>query len=474
MATAMNCTVKVYRGVPLVKGGTEVLYLSGGSAEGALGGYAIRTYTQYYYTREDEGKIQVDDDIANLEGANYVSFANLSHGGKVYCGFIDHLRYVNDSTTEIQFTIDPFATFVGDCTESSYVHIIRNTVKNDIRGKYVTNDYLPNTSGGKYTTTSGQAISVLCNEVVMYYVVGTDWGVYIKGQAMQDLPVSQYFNPTASVIKGIIEDGGTILGAYLVPSGTSIGTLAVSQGADISVSFPVTGYRNLKCNTGVYHKYALTTTQGVKYYDMEDFANPTSVTFGRVHYSIPTPSILIYPKNYRGVADNLAEGLTIQLPSIPVGVPTVYTQAQAVGDVFGIAGSAITGAVSGAHLGGWVGALVGAGSGIATGIAGIAMKNEMNKYSPMGVTQTNFPLINSDYTIKARIDVCSPKNSVMEMVDDYFDYYGYNIDAVLPKTSVNTDDGAYLQTGTAWLSGSEADDEINARMMNGIKIRKTL
>ena len=92
----------------------------------------------------------------------------------------------------------------------------------------------------------------------------------------------------------------------------------------------------------------------------------------------------------------------------------------------------------------------------------------------MGVTQTNFPLINSDYTIKARIDVCSPKNSVMEMVDDYFDYYGYNIDAVLPKTSVNTDDGAYLQTGTAWLSGSEADDEINARMMNGIKIRKTL
>lgn len=473
MATAMNTTVKVYKGVPLVKGGTEVLYLSQGAAEGALTGLT-KTYTQYYYQRENANSLQVDDPIEALEGCNYMTFVNVNHGNKIFFCFIDSLQYISDSCTQINYTVDPFPTFIGDCKESAFVYVERNTPKTDVRGANLVDDFLPKVCGSDFITAGGQTLNITCDRSVIYFVVKTDWGMPIVGYNTQSLAVLKDTNPSTSTIQGILEDGGTILGCYLVPSSTQIGNYAISNGSDLSISYSANAYRHQKLNTGVYNKVSLTTSQGVKYYEMEDFDNPLAVTFGQIHYSIPTPSILIYPKNYKGVAYNLAEGITIQLPSIPVGIPTVYTQAQAVGDIFGIAGSALTGAIAGATKGGWAGALAGAGIAAASGIAGMALKKETAKFSPMGVTQTNFPLISGDYVIRARLDYCSPKLATMNVIDDYFDYYGYEIDAVLKKADVNTDDGAFLQTGSIYLSGSEADEELNARLMNGIKIRKTL
>ena len=153
MATAYNTTVKVYKGIPLVKGGTEVLYLSGASAEGALsaGATDVKTYTQYYYTRENRRAIQIDAPIQDLEGYNYVGFQNASHGGKWYFGFIDEVVYINDNNTEIHFTIDPFTTFLGDTKEKKPVFIVRNTVKPDTARANLQPDYTPATIRTQYT-----------------------------------------------------------------------------------------------------------------------------------------------------------------------------------------------------------------------------------------------------------------------------------------------------------------------------------
>ena len=473
MATAMNTTVKVYKGVPLVKGGTEVLYLSQGAAEGALTGLT-RTYTQYYYQRENANSIQVDDPIEALEGCNYMTFVNVNHGNKIFFCFIDSLQYISDSCTQINYTVDPFPTFIGDCTENAFVYVERNTPKTDVRGANLVDDFLPKVSGSDFITAGGQTLNITCDTTVIYFTSQMSGVTPIVGYNNHLLGVYRTFNPTQLNIETLLANGATILGGYLVPSGGVIGNNAVANGSDLSISYPSNSYRHQKLNTGVYNKISLTTSQGVKYYEMEDFDNPLAVTFGQIYYSIPTPSILIYPKNYKGVPYNLAEGIVIQLPSIPVGIPTLYTQTQAVGDIFSVAGSAITGAIAGATKGGWFGALAGAGIATASGLAGMALKQETAKYSPVGVTQSNFPLISGDYVIRARLDYCSPKPATMNAIDDYFEYYGYEIDAVLKKEDLNTIDGAYLQTGSIFLSGSEADEEINARLMNGIKIRKTL
>ena len=143
MATAFNTTVKLYAGVPLVKGGTDVLLLTASAAEGVLASKLVGTYTAYYFERENRRYIQIDDVFGSVDSVNYISFANNSHGGKIYFGFVDQVVYINDHNTQIEFTIDPFPTFYGDAKRLDEFFVIRNTPRNDIRGQNLEDDYLP-------------------------------------------------------------------------------------------------------------------------------------------------------------------------------------------------------------------------------------------------------------------------------------------------------------------------------------------
>ena len=67
-----------------------------------------------------------------------------------------------------------------------------------------------------------------------------------------------------------------------------------------------------------------------------------------------------------------------------------------------------------------------------------------------------------------------PANNELNAINNYLNYYGYQVNSVMAATDVNTDNNAFLQTGSEFLHGSEADTEINARITAGIKIKKTL
>ena len=476
MATAFNCTVNVYKQTKLVKGGTGVLFLSGSSAVGALGGFLQRTYSSYSYSRENRNAIQIGAPIADVEGSNYVAFQNASHGGHWYFGFIDHLVYINDNNTEIQFTIDPFPTYLGETRWNKYVYVVRNTPVTDTAGEWLENDYMVKRAGNRWQTTAGADFSVTLSDTALYLVCGQ-----IHGTPMQlgsnTLPVQVAKNPTVPDVQSMLQDGANILGGYLLPTipadYTQFPFNPIQPKTNMVLNVPSGTYNHAKLNSGVYKKISLTTTQGVKFYDLEDFTNTSTITFGVTFLSLPTPSILIYPKSYKGLANNLAEGLSMQFPAIPIATPSVYTQGQAIGDMFNIASSAITGAAMGFMHGGGYGAIAGVALGAVSGIAGMAVKNETAKYQPTGVTQTNFPLVNADLTLKARLDVCSPDLATLSKIDKYMDYYGYNIEQVMDSADVNVNDGAYLQTGEGCLAGSEGDDAINARLMSGIKIIKS-
>lgn len=472
MATAMNCTVIVYKGVPLVKNGTEVLYLSQGSARGALGGYALKTYTSYYYTRENRNVIQVEDGIETLEGANYVSFDNASHGGKMYFGFIDHLVYISDKCTEIQFTIDPFPTFLDDCVQNQYVYVVRNTVKPDTAGKWLANDYLPKIAKNKFT--GGTTLLTECKNPAIYFVCNQQLGSFLTAGG-NNTAIQIIRNATITDVGDVLSASGSILGCYLLPPAGLWTNEVLEAGSALTanVSDIGSGFRHNKIYSGVYNKVALITTQAVKFYDVEDFENANSIEFREVKIKIPSPAILVYPKKYKGVEDNVAEGLVMTLPSMPIATPSVYTQGQAINDIFSIAGTAISGAVMGS-IGGGVGSGAGLALGVGMGVANMIKNVEMTRYQPQGATSCSFPNITSDYMLRYRLSIVSPSLDTLLAIDDYFDYYGYAIEEVFEKTEINEDDGAFLQTGGVYLAGSEADNEINARIMAGIKIKKTL
>lgn len=464
----MNTTVKVYKGVPLVKGGTEVLYLAQGAAEGQLSAFLHKTYTEYYYTREHRNVIQVKDVIQNLEGCNYVSFANMSHGGKIFFGFIDQIVYINDNNTEIRFTVDPFPTYLGDTNVRQDAFIIRNTDKYDVRGQNLQPDYLPDSVKTQFEVSNG--IRLHADTLIGYFVAqgGTAPEIMNSGVKLSRL--------TDAIIDSIHEHGGEIIGAYMMPSswvpmaGAMNPTFSAGQ-VTLNPFTSLAGFTHNKIRSGVYNKLILNTPAGSKPFDIENFADPTNIVFDVIGILIPTPCAFIYPKSYMGIPNNLAEGVLVPFPAMPIVSNPVYTKAEEYHDNISMT-TGVMGALMGGLLGRNPGGIL---AGTAEAIAG-RFENEFGKvYDTPSYTQASNPCldVNGDYWF---ILTCAhPSQNDLLKIDKYFDYYGYNVRCPLAGGFVvNTDDEAYLQTGSEFLYGSEVDDDLNERIMHGIKIRKTL
>lgn len=474
MATAENSTVKLYSGVPLVKNGTEVLFLSGAAAEGALSGYTAATFTKYYYTRENRGAVQVESPIAPLEGVNYIAFQNLSHGGKWYFGFIDRLVYINDNNTQVEFTIDPFPTYLGDCTEFDDYFVIRNTPRTDVRGANTQTDFVP--PGLHKSMTHLSDYSVRLDTNVVYYA-GKYGGGVIDGTGNIRVGVL-----TDAALEAIQQTGGAIIGGYMFPSawgGDPIApsrTLAAIHG---NATAHLLGAYMEKIRTGVYNKVVLFTSQGSKSYDLEQFADPTNVTFQIIGLTIPSPALFAYPLNYNGIHNNVAEGVMCKAPSVPISANATYTNAQGFADIVGGLVSMGGAAASGFAMGGPAGAALAAATSGLSAVVNQAKNYYMTDFQTPHIYGTGEPITDSSKTLFVSLAVCSPDTGDLDRIDAYLRYFGYAQNCFSSSTvvfpgGVNQEDGAYLQTGSDMFGGSEKAAEINARIAAGIKIRKTL
>ena len=475
MATSYNTTVKLYKSVPLIKGGTEVLYKSGSAAESELSQFQVRTYSAYYFERENRRYVQIDDIFGNLDDVNYLSFANMSHGGKIYCAFVDQIVYINDHNTQIEFTIDPFATFIDDTSLFEYSYIIRNTLLTDVRGANLQPDYLPRSCKTRPVVLDTLAVS--CKNrarVVFAGKNGTGWPITSPAGYVTGL---QYAVLTDTILQDIVDHGGSIIGAYMYPDSFQDGAQKIAVAGTPLAGDPLahmTGYNHEKLRTGIYTQVALVTSSAVKTYELEEFANVNNVQFGVVYFFAPAFSVFIYPKNYKGVPENTSEGVYIQAPSLSISAQQGYTASQMTTDIFSGLMAGGSGAISGAAAGGWIGAIAGGVAGLAGGALNMAKNAYMSQFKTPQIFGGNVPVTDDDYTLRAYLCAVSPSLSDCIRIDDYMDYFGYNLEEMRLSAGVNTTDKAYLQTGSEFVHGSEADTELNARIMTGIKIRRTL
>lgn len=473
MATTYNSTINLYSGVPLVKGGTEVLYLSQGAAEGVLGAFLKATYSNYYFVRDNRRAVQIDAPFGSCDDVNYISFKNASHGGKIFFAFVDQVSYINDNCTQIDFTIDPFPTYLGDATEKDYIYTVRNTPKFQTRSMFYnfTDDYVLPSLKYKYQNL-GEDVYTANSQVVYFASAQVSGSGSVAGTGIK------MGNLTQALLEDIQQNGGTIIGAYMIPAGWIGHTTSVVRPlGDFSVGNPFVGITSdwSKMKTGVYCKLAVTANSETKYYDVESFADPENVTFGRVQLYFPCPSVFIYPKNYKGMVENLAEGILCKFPSLPISANAVYTNQQRISEIMQSASGAVAGGLAGAKTGGIYGAAVGAiGGALVPALKGAYQEYVGVRFTPPTVIGHGEPITAADYSIHIGFKAIVPDNSAQAQINAYFDYYGYAINAVMQKDRLKLDDKCYLQTGEEFLRGSEADDELNARIMSGIRIRKTL
>lgn len=167
MYIAPNSTIALLRGVPLDKRYADTLYFASDSAQYAYF-YSKRkmVFTKEMYTRYDRGRCRVHTAADNLFDCNYLMFQNTAYGNKWFYAFVDKLIYINDSVTEVVFTIDPVQTWLGEIRgklgqcyvvrcHSSSDNIGENTVPEGVdTGELVLNDY-----GAMPLSDNGQSIS---------------------------------------------------------------------------------------------------------------------------------------------------------------------------------------------------------------------------------------------------------------------------------------------------------------------------
>lgn len=156
MYIAPNSTIKLLHNVPLDDRYTDTVWFNDKSSQATtFGNYAKRTFSAQSYTRVNRGRIRIEAPFNDVCDCNYMMFQNTSYGNKWWYAFITSVEYINNSTTEIIFRLDPVQNWITDWTLLP-CFIERNHVTNDAIGANITPE--PVSGGTRYT---GYGVSVM-------------------------------------------------------------------------------------------------------------------------------------------------------------------------------------------------------------------------------------------------------------------------------------------------------------------------
>lgn len=340
---------KVYLlNTPLEDDMKNTLYFASASAQKSyMDNQVLKTYVNVSYQR-DTSTFRCPAHIDTIRNCNYIMYQNTAYSNKWFYGFIKKMVYISDGRTDVQFEIDPIQTFMFDITvKPSFVE--REHTNNDTVGS---NTVPEDVEIGEYIS-SGVQQAFVYNIVYCYYVVAvtklfdgisdptpstTPYTVYnacipdgCYYVALQNLNAVKRFvkfydtHSAGSAIVAIFvapkecfthEFNTNALGyKYSVePSMTFSSSETITRPADKVGSYTP---RNKKLLCYPFRFMQASNNAGqTTTYKWEDFST-TNAEF-RIRFALSSGgSGRIFPKSYKGLADNYDEG--INLGKLPVG-----------------------------------------------------------------------------------------------------------------------------------------------------------
>lgn len=441
------------------------------------------SYNDFSYQRKDN-IIRVPAQYDDIYKCNYIMYQNSAYSNKWFYAFVTDLEYINDGRTDLHIETDVMQTWMFDYTvKSSFVereHVSSDTVgehtvpENLELGEYISNGY----------TTDDQLDDFVYVIQVTEYVSGekplaTNFGgVYVPGGA--------YICDSPSVVVNIIQalnqagKPDAITNVYIVPkkvvNDSSPDELQYSGQAD-PVSYDITISKQATLNGYTPHNNKLLTYP--YQYLLLDNNNGTSNILQYEHFStnncvfevdgVPTVggSIKCVPKNYKGQNKFQQEGIMSGKFPTCGWVNDIYinwlTQ-NSVNIGLGIASSGLqlVGGLGMMATGG--GAIAGAGS-IASGALGIANSvGQIYQHSLIpnsargninGGDINTCNDMNKFYFIKMSI-----KSEYAQIIDKYFDMYGYKVNMVKVPNKAHRSHYWYTKTINVNINGDVPQNDM--------------
>ena len=300
----------------------------------------------FSFLRDSRNSIQLKASYSSCIQANYIAFQNPDYSNKWFFGFIDSIKYISESVTQIDFTTDIFTTWWQYWSPKACFTIREHvtddtvglhTVPEDVEtGEYIINDSHTNrllqdscvilgTTKDYYFNTGGQFVMGGDNGGGTYGGVKTAYKYYLFSNTSS--------SKLADVIQGFAENNGSdAIGCiftapfWMIPrqQGGAVDDVAVSEtysannlywdsepNLDPTITKPTTvnGYtpKNKKLLTYPFSYFIMSNNNGsnaiLKY---ELFSTST---LGFIIKSVPTPSMsaVIIPLQYNGKTENYGE-----------------------------------------------------------------------------------------------------------------------------------------------------------------------
>lgn len=486
MAFQPITTVRLCRAVPIDNTYKDQLTFTGRAAqEQFFQNKTVWTANNLTYQR-DELYIRYPAEYDSLVDCNYLCYQNPAFSDKWFYAFITNLEYENEGVTKIYFEIDAYQTFMWD-VDIPACFVEREHVNDDAVGANLIDEGL---AVGDYVTTSYKQKNFTNWWIVVGSTVDlrdtsfeTPTGGYvyagIYSGASYYLFDSDYWT-TNELLSTIIESLNAkgkidaIVCMYMVPKdiiagGSSGGYLPTDVKTATNISVPnsnnLNGYtpKNNKLLCYPYRCLQISNNEGnavlLRY---EFFANNTpNVVFRGV--ATPNGRIVCYPQDYKGVAINLNESVSLGNYPQCTWINNVYANWLAAQSIrwgyqtdrmtFQAAQGSLM-AIGGILSGNPVAATAGVGfatntiSGIYNQNSAMAEEKEVHSIIPnsingtIGNGYTNVSLNRYGFLLEEK----TIKAEIARSIDEYFSAYGYKVNRVKEPNITGRPSWNYVKT----------------------------
>jgi hypothetical protein len=502
--------------VPLDKSYKNTLYFADEAAQIAyFEGKAKFSEADLYYQRKDN-TIKFPRQYDEIMTCNYVMYKNTAYSNKWFYAFITKMEYLNDGVTLITIETDVIQTWMWDYhVLASFVereHVDDDTIgSNTVPEGLETGEYV---CDGLSTNTELQDLSIVIGvtlDINDYTNQAGDWNTSKEfkpsyGEIYNGIYSGiKYFAITPDNLKTILKylayEGQEDAVHCLFMAPTSCLNLAPSSGAyarEVLYSADPKN-KNWECATkpATLNSYLPRNNKLLTYpycYLMVDNGGGGAVNY---HYekfdkdaikflikSATTPgmSIRAIPYGYNGLSQNDSEGINLSKYSMCSWSTDAYTSwlakngvnvaittgAGIVSTALGIAGAVAAPVTGGSSLA-VAGAVIGGVGAVSSQVASVAQHAQTPPQLHGNINNGDVATASKNVTFKAY--QMSIRKEYAQIIDNYFDMYGYKVNRVKIPNSNHRENWWYTKTIDANIEGNvpQADlEKIKDCYNNGI------
>lgn len=484
----------------------------------------------YVGKNKQQGTIRLESTQGLLmQQATYMMFKNTSYEDKWFYAFVTDVTWVNNVTWEVSFILDVMQTYYFDFTyEKCFIE--RGHVHNDAIGvniveeKLNTGEYIVNYQ--KNITQFTDLVGAVCctlkptGEQQDGFVTSQIDKTNVAGSIYAFGSLKDYQDFFIKATESNPDD--TIIDTYMLPrlfatGGATTGVFRLESECEhlqVESDKPqshgdgtLSGYtpKNNKLYTYPYCYMKLTNFSGNSTdLRFEDFLSDTC-KFDISMTRTPNPEGYVYPLHYKGLAENKDEGISVNnFPKCAFTIDTykawlaqtansrTIQALSTAGEMLagaGVAGASFI-ATGGTSAVGMLGSMAVGGGLVSGGGNSVGLGNTSQKVLNMlaqdrdmsvkgqravGNVNTSWMSANNENTI--HIQCLCAKPSILQIIDDYFERYGYAIHRLFVPSIKNRPHWNYIKTVGCDVKASlpaSLVEQINSIHDNGITFWKNL